>query len=163
MLKERDKTKYIKRVASPRSLIKKVPYAGTLLAFQHLFHLPVWKKKKKRALFQFSVLVAPRAPCSSLSSSLQLSFSPPCEACLQLTGVTVCLSYLSLADLGTVESLCVAKHRVICMSWEWERGREADRGRTAGGKRREEERKRRQAQEMKKKCAKGTKDRETAL
>lgn len=47
VLKEKDKTKYIKRVASPHSLIKKVPFAGTLLAFQHLFHPPVWEKKKE--------------------------------------------------------------------------------------------------------------------
>ena len=45
--------------------------------------------------------------------------SSPSEACLWPTAATLCRSYLSLADLGAGESLCLAKPRVICMSWEW--------------------------------------------
>lgn len=60
------------------------------------------------------------------SSPLTLSqVSRPFAACIWLTAVTLCLSYLSLADLGTVESLCQTKPRVICMSF----GREKKRGR----------------------------------
>lgn len=154
MLKERDKTKYIKRVASPQSLIKKVPYAGTLLAFQHLFRPPVCEKKTSLVPVLYlgsppsplllSVLVTPARLFSSLRSL------PPANG-----GDSV--SKLSLA--GRPRHCGIT----LCGQAPCHLHVLRTRGRTAGGKRREEERKRKQAQEMKKKCAKGTKDQETAL